>query len=59
MWRCCLLFQNKKKVVPTLSLFKDTHRENSVFLNSVQEFTEIEAWLFLTFFSMFAQSINF
>ena len=59
MWRCCLLFQNKKKVVPTLSLLKDTHRENRVFLNSVQEFTEIEAWLFLTFFSMFAQSINF
>ena len=27
----------------------DTHRENCVLLNSVQEFIETEAWLLLTF----------
>ena len=30
--------------------FNDTHRENCVLLNSVQEFIEIEAWLLLIFF---------
>ena len=29
---------------------KDTHRENRVSLNSVQEFIEIEACLLMTFF---------
>ena len=35
-----------EKIVP----FNYTHRENCLLLNSVQEFIEIEAWLFLTFF---------
>ena len=30
--------------------FNDTHRENCILLNLVQEFIEIKAWLFLTFF---------
>ena len=29
--------------------FNETHKENCVLLNSVQEFIEIEAWLFLIF----------
>ena len=37
----------------------DTLRENCVLLNSVQEFIEIEAWLYLTFFPMFTQLISF
>ena len=28
----------------------DTHRENCVLLNSMQELIEIEAWLLMTFF---------
>ena len=31
----------------------DTHRENFVLLNSVQEFIEIQAWLLLTFFYVY------
>ena len=31
-------------------MLNDTHRENFVLLNSVQEFIEIQAWLLLTFF---------
>ena len=33
-----------------LDWLNDTHRENFGLLNSVQEFTEIQAWLLLTFF---------
>ena len=41
------------------NLINDTHRENFVLLNSVQEFIEIEAWLLLRFFIVYTQSINF
>ena len=37
----------------------DNGKENCVLLNSVQEFIEVEAWLLLTFFLCFTQSINF
>ena len=33
-----------------LDWLNNTHRENFVLLNSVQEFIEIQAWLLLTFF---------
>ena len=33
-----------------LDWLNDTHRENFVLLNSVQEFIVIQAWLLLTFF---------
>ena len=33
-----------------LHWLNNTHRENFVLLNSVQEFIEIQAWLLLTFF---------
>ena len=42
-----------------LDRLNDTRRENFVLLNSVQKFIEIQAWLLLTFFPMFTQSINF
>ena len=42
-----------------LEWLNDTHRENFVLLNPVQEFIEIQAWLLLNFFHMFTQSINF
>ena len=32
------------------NIVNDTHRENCILLNSVQEFIEIEAWLLLIFF---------
>ena len=39
--------------------FNNTYRENCVLLNSVPEFTEIEAWLLLTLFlCLHYQSIN-
>ena len=39
--------------------FNNTYRENCVLLNSVPEFTEIEAWLLLTLFlCLLYQSIN-
>ena len=40
------------------TLFNDTHRENCVLLNSVQELIKLEAW-FLLKFSLSTQSINF
>ena len=33
-----------------LDWLNNTHRENFVLLDSVQEFIEIQAWLLLTFF---------
>ena len=33
-----------------LDWFNNTHRENFVLLNSVQEFIEIQVWLLLSFF---------
>ena len=46
----------KRKIFEKLKIFyqtlylNNTHRENCVLLNSVQECFEIEAWLLLTFF---------
>ena len=40
-----------KKIRTLLEFFLlSAHKENCVLLNSVQEFIETEAWLFLTFF---------
>ena len=40
--------------ISDFAIFKDTHRENCVFLNSVQEFVEVETWLSLAFFYVYA-----
>ena len=35
---------------PSHLMLNNTHRENCVLFNSLQEFIEIETWLFLTFY---------
>ena len=47
---CKQVLHNKPLDTLYVFLFNDTRRQNCVLLNIVQEFHEIEAWLFLTFF---------
>ena len=47
-----------KAQVLHVSIVNDTHRENCVLLNSVQEFFEIKGWLLLNFF-IYLHKINF
>ena len=44
-----LVVDHERKIECDWSYFSETHRENCFLLESVQEFIEIEAWLFLTF----------
>ena len=43
-------YQEKFQTHPSPLMLNDTHRENCALFNSVQEFIEIETWLFLTFY---------